>query len=310
MNTGRSADSAIERLARNQHGAFSHSQAIGCGMTNKMIGRRVEVGMWIRLAPGVYALPSAPSSWRRQYKAAELTNRHAAINGLSAAKLHSVDGFPTAPAEIVVPYTSKTRCPIARVHRATDVRLTVVDNIRVTTLAQTMLDLLARVSVDRLERAIDGLLLTNRLQVDELVERRVAVEASRRPRIATWRALVDERTAQGWVPPESDLEATLWHVLLGLPSRPRLVRQAPLPWWSRGAGRADTLLVEWRTIVEADGRRWHARVRDFDNDRWRDNVAQSHGYRVLRFTFTHLRHRPVEVQELIEQSGRWRVKAA
>jgi very-short-patch-repair endonuclease len=102
----------------------------------------------------------------------------------------------------------------------------------------------------------------------------------------------------------------LWKVLVDLPSKPRMLRQAPLSWWKRGAGRADTLLPDWRTIIEADGRRWHARVRDFDQDRWRDNLAQANGYKVMRFTFTHLHHNPAEVRAIIEESGRWRITAA
>jgi very-short-patch-repair endonuclease len=48
------------------------------------------------------------------------------------------------------------------------------------------------------------------------------------------------------------------------------------------------LLPEHRLIVEADGRRWHTRVADFDRDRWRDNEATANGYRTLRFTWVHL----------------------
>jgi very-short-patch-repair endonuclease len=157
---------------------------------------------------------------------------------------------------------------------------------------------------------IDALLLTRRVAIDELEERRHALDLARRPSIGVWRALVDERSADAWVAPESDLETVLWQVLDHLPSHPTIVRQAGLPWWTRNEGRVDGLIADWRTIIEADGRRWHARVEDFDRDRWRDNVAQSHGYRVLRFTYTHLHQRAEEVRAIIEDVGRWRVDAA
>jgi very-short-patch-repair endonuclease len=310
MTANGNPDRAIERLARTQHGAFNRTQARAAGFSERVIRYRVETGSWLELAPGIYALPSAPPSWRRQYKAAELTHPAAAITQLAAARLQRLDGFRTAAAEIVVPYTSKTRSPIAKVHRGNNVPVTFVDGIRVTTVAQTLFDVMRRVSIDRLERAMDGALLSRAVTIADLQERRDALDLGRRPAIGTWRALVDERSEDGWAPPESDLESTLWSVLKELPGDLGLVRQATMPWWQRGEGRVDVLVPDWRLILEADGRRWHARVRDFDADRWRDNVAASHGYRVLRFTYTHLTERPEEVRSIVTDTGRWRVDAA
>src|SRR4051794_26466142 len=136
MATPQNRDRAIERLARKQYGAFNHPQAKAVGFSNTMIHDRVHRGSWLRLAPVVYALPSAAPSWQRQYKAAELSTPGAAIAELAAAKLHKFDGFRTVRPELVVPYTAKTRNPLARVRRARDVPVTTVDGIRVTTVAQ------------------------------------------------------------------------------------------------------------------------------------------------------------------------------
>jgi very-short-patch-repair endonuclease len=246
----------------------------------------------------------------RQYKAAELTIKGAAIAGLAAAKLHGFDDFRTARPEIVVPYTSKTRTPLAVVHRSTGVPTVTVKGIRVTSVAQTLFDLTPRVPLRRLERAMDGALLEGSVKLEQLLERSAAFERSRRPGIALWRGLVNERSDDAWIPLESELEAALWPILVALPGAPTVLRQVAMPWWKPGEGRVDTLLPEWRTIVEADGRRWHARVRDFDADRWRDNVAQANGYRVLRFTYLHITERPAEVRDLIVQTSGWQVGAA
>ena len=64
-----------------------------------------------------------------------------------------------------------------------------------------------------------------------------------------------------------------------------------LPWRPDTRERLDALVVAPKVILEGDGRAWHARLRDFDRDRWRDNEAAAHGYLVLRFTFVHLAHR-------------------
>ena len=63
------------------------------------------------------------------------------------------------------------------------------------------------------------------------------------------------------------------------------------------------MIPAWRLVLEADGRRWHARVADFDNDRWRDNQAAALGLRVMRFTYIHLTERRREVADLISAAG-------
>jgi very-short-patch-repair endonuclease len=66
----------------------------------------------------------------------------------------------------------------------------------------------------------------------------------------------------------------------------------------------DACIPAWGLVLEADGRRWHARVEDFDRDRWRDNQAAALGLRVMRFTHVHLVHRQLEVIRLIVDAGR------
>ena len=196
-----------------------------------------------------------------------------------------------------------TRARSRRVRRGTDVQTTTVDGFRVTTQAQTLCDLLPRMRLDRWEATTDGLLLARKLSVEDLVERRAAWESSRRPGIGLLRSLVDERRADGWVPPESELERLLQHAVSLVRGCPEVEWQAPAPWAPENE-RVDGLIRAWMVILEADGRRWHARVQDFERDRWRDNQATALGYRVLRLTWNHLHHRLDEVVEMIRQAGR------
>jgi hypothetical protein len=145
-------------------------------------------------------------------------------------------------------------------------------------------------------------LLERRLSVEELQERRVRYERSRRPGIATYRSLVDDRLADGFTPLESDLERELALAVGLVPGGPQVVWQAPAP-WAPDDKRVDAMIPAWRLVLEADGRRWHARVADFDNDRWRDNQAAALGLRVMRFTYIHLTQRRREVAELIAAAG-------
>ena len=154
----------------------------------------------------------------------------------------------------------------------------------------------------RLERAVDDALIANKVTIAELEERLDFYVGTRRPGIPRMRALMGERSADGWVPPESELEALLLRMLERLGDAPRIFRQASLPWRSAQPGRVDVLLPDHRLIIEADGRRWHTRVADFDRDRWRDNQAAAHAHRVLRFTWVHLHDLVDESLDLVRQT--------
>jgi hypothetical protein len=292
----------LDALLRRQHGVVQRRQAVALGITPRMIDRRLTSREWLLLAPNVYAVASYVPTWQRQYKAAELSVPDAALSGFAASKVHGWDGFKTAPPEVMVDHRCRHRSPLATVHRGTDVRTTTVQGFKVTTQAQTLCDLLPRMRVDRWESTVDGLLLTNKLGIDDLVERRHAWEQSRRPGIGLLRSLVDERTADGWTPPESELERMLMNAVSLVPECPDVEWQAPAP-WAPADQRVDGIIRAWMVILEADGRRWHARVGDFDRDAWRDNQAAALGYRVLRFTWHHMVYRLPEVIEIIRQAG-------
>lgn len=74
-------------------------------------------------------------------------------------------------------------------------------------------------------------------------------------------------------------------------------------------GRVDFLLPDQRIVIEADGRRWHTRIADFDRDRWRDNQAAAHDHRVMRFTWVHLNHFVDDVVEIVDQAVTGRAAA-
>src|SRR5437764_6498785 len=151
MNRTETADRRIEQKARRQHGVFTYGQAVGEGFSRTMISRRLITQQWVRLSPEVYALATAEPTWLRQYKAAQLSAKGAALAGLAAAKLHGFDDFRTVRPEIVVPYTSNTRTPLAIVHRSKGVPTVTVKGIQVTSVAQTLFDIIPRVDLHRLE---------------------------------------------------------------------------------------------------------------------------------------------------------------
>ncbi|HET9548506.1 MAG TPA: DUF559 domain-containing protein [Desertimonas sp.] len=295
-------DRRIETLAARQFGAFSRQQAFDLGASERFVKRRLQQRQWLRPVPAVYLLAHSQGTWKRQCKIAELSIDDAAIAGFAAAVTHELPGFRPGRIELLAPVNSYCTHPFATIHRYAGAKLTVVDGIRVTTIPQTIFDIAPRVNVWRLERAIDDSLLRRRITGADLEERLRFYSGSRRPGLPRVRPLILERVDDARTPPESELEAILAAVLEHLPSAPRVVRQATLPWRTAQMGRVDFLLPDHCLIVEADGRRWHARHEGFDRDRWRDNEAVAHGYRVLRFTWVHLTELCDEVLDVITRT--------
>ena len=295
------ADRRIAELAARQHGVFSHDQAFRLGASSRLMATRAREGDWLRFDGRVFGLPGFRGSWHRQLKIAELGSRDAAVASRSAAVLHHLTGFKPWRPEIWVPLTTRSVSRYAVVHRYAGAQLTQVEGFRCTTIAQTLFDLAAcRVAAWAIERAMDDAILGNRLTVAALDERLASYAMSRRHGLVLMRAFVEERREEGWVPPESELEALAARVLAR--ATPGWVRQHPLPFRGAAAGRVDFALPGARLLVEADGRRWHARVQDFDRDRWRDNEATAAGWRVLRFTWAHLTAVPDEVVALVRRT--------
>jgi very-short-patch-repair endonuclease len=295
-------DRRLEALAGKQYGAFTRKQAAAVGASDRFVARRLVERHWVRPVPGVFVLAASAPTWKRQCKIVELSVDGGAIGGRSALALHQLPDFRPGPIEVVVPLNAYCKHDLAITHRYTGAKLTTVEGITVTTVAQSLFDVALRLGPWRLERSMDEAILGKKASVDEFAERLDFYVGSRREGLPTIRPLVHERLENGWAPAESELEASLLATVARLPSHPMIVRQAPLPWRSARPGRVDVLLPAHRLIIEADGRRWHTRVADFDRDHWRDNQAVANGHRVMRFTWTHLNHLASEVIDLIEQT--------
>ena len=135
-------------------------------------------------------------------------------------------------------------------------------------------------------------------RIDDLVERRDGLGRRHAGAgIGLLRSLVDERSVDGWAPPESELERLLHEAVASFQRLSGRRMAGAAPWARRMSGSTASSDRGW-SILEADGRRWHARVADFDRDTWRDNRAAALGYRVLRFTLESPRHRLDEVVEI------------
>lgn len=297
-------DRKLSALANRQHGTFSHRQAVAAGATRGQIVYRRNSGAWIVLDRGVYALDSSPPTWHRQVMAAVLSKNRARASGVTAGVLHGMPHCRKTKPEITVPAGGSAASNLAVVRRRSDFRtlkLVLIDRIPTTDAPTTLFDLASRIRPERLQRTIDDSLIRGRVTVAELHTVLKAYDGCRLSGTVAFREAVEGITDE-YVPSESVLEGALMGVL-GDPRIPPVDRQARLSWWHDLPHRVDAFIPPWSLVVEADGRTYHTKRSDFENDRRRDNLAVAHGYRVLRFTYRMLTEDPGEVLRIIIQAG-------
>lgn len=280
-------DLAIAVLAARQYGVVARAQVLNLGGTDRMISARLASGAWRRLAPGVYVLASHPDTWRQRLVALALAaGPDAVVSHEAAAALHGLDGYPPKSIVVTVAHPNHQRSRLGVIHQLTDADprdVTVVDGIRVTTVARTIVDLAALGRRRRLADAMSDAVVGRKVRVTEV--RAVFQRLARRgkPGVRLMRGVLAEYELGAGIP-ESRLEQRGLEVLArgGIP-RPRL--GAPVPGWTAGSGRVDAIFEREKVIVEFDGRRWHSRRKDAERDRARDHAAARAGYVVLRFTW-------------------------
>ena len=109
--------------------------------------------------------------------------------------------------------------------------------------------------------------------------------------------VLDERR-DGCVADQSRLERALF-TALGRDALPLPAPQVPLP--NRGAieGVVDGAYSDAKLILEANGRRWHTRLRDLKRDHLRDAEAARVGWETLRFVYEQIIGNPDEVCALV-----------
>jgi len=304
---GHTVDLAIARLARRQHGVWSRLQAITAGATPAMIRSRLAAGRWIRLDRGVYADAASVPTWRRGVMAAVLAEPWAAASHRSAAVLHELEGFRPGRPELTVRPHASTRGRLALVHRGVDVITTRVDGIRTSSLPQTFVDLAQVVSTERLRPALAAKADVVPTLLGAVRDRYCDLAPRGGRNLGPLRSALESFGA-GDLPSPSELEHHLRFVLRD-PSIPEVRWEAPFPGRQGDPRRVDALIPEWSTIVEGDGRAWHTRVQDFENDRRRDAEAAAAGFLTLRFTWHQLTSAADWVRGVVIQTGSHRQAA-
>jgi very-short-patch-repair endonuclease len=293
-----SPDEHAAALATTQASALSRTQALALGLSDRMIATRLRRGRWLHLHPGVYAIAGAPPSWEQRLWGAALAVGPAAIVSHETALL--VGGLddrhvPRHPVMLSVPRGRHHRVRGAIVHQIGDLaahHVQMVGGLRVSLPARAIVDLAGTVGPRRLGELVD--LATDRLTSTARIATCMA-ELARpgKPGLRRLGEVLDER-GPGHIPPQSELEARLFDAL-AIARLPAPRRQFPLPGRGVVEGLVDAAYPGARLIVEADGRRWHTRIRHLVRDHDRDAEAARVGWQTLRFLYERITETPQEV---------------
>jgi Transcriptional regulator, AbiEi antitoxin/Protein of unknown function (DUF559) len=291
----------LGELAREQNGVFGLQQLRELGLTPRAVHSRLETGRLHRIHQAVYSLvPRELLKREGLYMAAVLAcGPGAVLSHRSAAVVHGLRDYGYTRVEVTIPGRSGRAHDRIFVHRSTTLTqadVTVVNNIPVTTVARTLLDLGEVITPRQLERCFDQADTLEALDLHAINDQ-LARNATRRGAKAVRHVL--ETHYIGSTPTENDFEEALLSLTrdLGLPDPKAQYIIDP------GDGeppiRADFAWPDRRIVVETDGRKTHGTRQAFETDRRRDQRLTAAGWTVIRTTWRQLKYRPHELRPVL-----------
>jgi very-short-patch-repair endonuclease len=278
------------RLEAEQHGVVTRRQLLALGMPRGEIDRRRERGRLHRLYAGVYAVGRPEVDWLGRLKAATLAcGPGARLSGRSAADLWEIRPQDGGLIDVTIPSgTYRSRAGI-RLHRRVALRAPrYVRGIPLADPVAVLVDLASELPRKEVEDAVNE---ADRLGLVKTGALRAALgRHPKRPGVARLRALLD---AQTYSRSQSELERQFREI----------VRAAglPLPQTQRRLGRyrVDFFWPEHHLVVETDSLRHHRTAAEQTTDLGRDHAHLRAGLRTLRFSHSHVFHRPEYVTTVL-----------
>jgi len=289
-------DSGLRTLALIQGGMFTAEQALGRGVSRKQLKALVGRGLLDQPHPKVFGLPGAAHPFGAEW-AAHLQIPLSVVSHHSAGRVHRVEGTPGDIVSVTIPHGCRAEASGVVIHQSRDLpsrHVMEVDGLLVTRPYRTVVDLAPHLSRSRLNRVVDDVVTRRHGSLEGLGA--VLAQVRRRGRAGGPRLELVLDDKAGAPIARTALEALLDSVLapLGLP---RPLAEHPLPSDGRMTGFVDRTFPEALLIVEADGRRWHARHEQMAKDRHRDREAARHGYLTVRVMYEELVADPAGVRD-------------
>ena len=293
----------LEDRAERQYALFTLAQAARCGVSPKVVYRRVLHGRYVPEQPGVFALAGAPESWERSVLAACLAAGEGAVaSHRTAARFWRLLDDHDDRIELTVPRRRLPRTHGATIHRSTDLDAeytTVRKRIPVTNPLRTMVDLGAVLSPDAVEDALDAGLAWPSLFSVAAVEATLNELAGRgRSGSGVLRKVLEERTL-GDAVSDSKLEKRMAKLLrrAGLPKA--VFHHVVCTPAGLFLAEVDFAYPDIKLAIEVDGFGVHGTPRAMAKDFVRQNGLVPFGWRVLRFTWRQVTRQSDLVAETI-----------
>ncbi len=284
----------LARLAKKQRGAFSRTQALlHCG--RRTIDRRLAVGAWRVLLPGVYCDASIPDSAAIRAHAALLyAGEGARFSHTTAAAVFGIDVGPQPDIHVTVPYPRAVRrqpwVATYRSHQLSGANVTTRRHLPVTSAARTILDLATLLPRPALDAALADAIRGGHVTAGYMSRRLRRVAGGHANGVLT--DVLKDFDPQMESILEREYAAAV--TAAGLPvGRPQYeIADGPLL-----IARVDFAYVERRLVVEIDGYAYHSKLEQFERDRRRDRALKTRDWEVLRFVADDVRRRPAQMIE-------------
>jgi hypothetical protein len=207
----------------------------------------------------------------------------AALSHRSAARNRELRADNRALIDVTSPKRAGRRIEGITVHSGATLLprdVEIVDGIRTTSLARTLLDLAEAITPRQLERAVEQAVILQQLDMRAVDD--VLARANGRRGAATLRAVLGE-IRPGTTATRNDLEEAFLNICRCARTPPDGVNQW-IPYPGGGGAEADFIWRDARLIAEVDGRATHLTPQAFEHDRARDQRLVTLGWRVVRFS--------------------------
>lgn len=292
----------LARLAAQQHGVFTTAQAASCGLNRRLIDRRAQRGVFVRIHPSVYLVGGSPRTWMQEVSAAVLSvNDAAAVSHQTAAVLWEMTDRRPERIDVVTARWDRVRRPGIAVHESRDLLpqdRVVLDGVAVTSPERTIVDLGAEAPFWLVESCLDAALRAELFGAQDV--RRFIARVARRGRrgVGKIRPLIEERLKWEGLT-ESELEDKFRRLvhLSGLPQPVAQFRVRDAR--GRFVCRADFAYPDRHLLIELDSEAFHMDRNTFQRDRDKQNRALALGWTTLRFTWSDLTKRPDQAIRLL-----------
>lgn len=276
-------------LAGRQHGIVARRQLLGLGFGTRSIDHRVERGRLHVVAHGVYAVGWPRLTEKRRWMAAVLAcGNGAALSHRSAAALWGIAKERAGRIDLSVLRRCELKRPGLKVRGRPTLHqddIVTRDQIPVTAVARTLVDLATEIDEIAVERAVNE--ADKRDLIDPETLRAALDSYEGEPGTPLLRKLLDKRTFRL---SDSDLEILFRPIAAeaGLPFP--LSKQVVNGW------EVDFYWPDLRLIVETDGLRYHRTASAQTRDAKRDRAHVLAGMTTLRFTHYEVKYERARVR--------------